>query len=186
MAPSGGVTDFYQSQSYREPECGNTGSSLGLILFGDIPTVIPSTSVVAPETSTIAPVISSVAPIAPVTTYNLLLLLNAPPRTRHDNYSYPIREAFLLVDLTDTHLNGRAFLCWCAAPLSTLYPPTTLESSSGDSSKKPLHSSSHSAGPSRKRCKSLVDSIPSSTPVMGSLAPTRADILPPHKRFRDS
>ncbi|GJS46221.1 hypothetical protein Tco_0596342 [Tanacetum coccineum] len=30
-----------------------------VILFGDIPTVIPSTSVVAPETSTIAPVISS-------------------------------------------------------------------------------------------------------------------------------
>ncbi|GJV04687.1 hypothetical protein Tco_1338256 [Tanacetum coccineum] len=61
-----------------------------------------------------------------------------------------------------------------------------LESSSGDSSERPLHSSSHSAGPSRKRCKSLVDSIPSSTPVMGSLAPTRVDILPPHKRFRDS
>ncbi|GJU50611.1 hypothetical protein Tco_1220166, partial [Tanacetum coccineum] len=34
-----------------------------VILFGDIPTVIPSTSVVAPETSTIAPVISSVAPV---------------------------------------------------------------------------------------------------------------------------
>ncbi|GJY85320.1 hypothetical protein Tco_0499346, partial [Tanacetum coccineum] len=32
-----------------------------VILFGDIPTVIPSTSVVAPETSTIAPVISSAA-----------------------------------------------------------------------------------------------------------------------------
>ncbi|GKF90327.1 hypothetical protein Tco_0264290, partial [Tanacetum coccineum] len=31
--------------------------------FGDIPTVIPSTSVVAPETSTIAPIISSVAPV---------------------------------------------------------------------------------------------------------------------------
>ncbi|GKF05537.1 hypothetical protein Tco_0036205, partial [Tanacetum coccineum] len=31
-----------------------------------------------------------------------------------------------------------------------------------------------------------VDSVPSSTPVMGSLAPTRADLLQPHKRFRDS
>ncbi|GKE37281.1 hypothetical protein Tco_1460686 [Tanacetum coccineum] len=49
-----------------------------------------------------------------------------------------------------------------------------------------MHSSSHSAGPSRKRCRSLVDSVPSSTPVMGSLAPTRADLLPPRKRFRDS
>ncbi|GJS06898.1 hypothetical protein Tco_0363694 [Tanacetum coccineum] len=81
---------------------------------------------------------------------------------------------------------SEAFRHWCAAPLSTLYPPTTSESSSGDSSERPLHSSSHSAGPSRKRCRSLVDSVPSSTLVMGSLAPTPADLLPPHKRFRDS
>ncbi|GJZ06872.1 hypothetical protein Tco_0540665 [Tanacetum coccineum] len=81
---------------------------------------------------------------------------------------------------------SEAFRRWCAAPLSTLYPPTTSESSSGDSSERPLHSSSHSAGPSRKRCRSLVDYVPSSTPVMGSLAPTRADLLPPRKRFRDS
>ncbi|GKE94442.1 hypothetical protein Tco_1579297, partial [Tanacetum coccineum] len=33
---------------------------------------------------------------------------------------------------------------------------------------------------------SLVDSVPSFTPVTGSLAPTRADLLPPRKRFRDS
>ncbi|GJW30795.1 hypothetical protein Tco_0047670 [Tanacetum coccineum] len=38
-----------------------------VILFGDIPIVIPSTSVVAPETSTIAPVISSVAPVVETT-----------------------------------------------------------------------------------------------------------------------
>ncbi|GJS59172.1 hypothetical protein Tco_0653956 [Tanacetum coccineum] len=59
-------------------------------------------------------------------------------------------------------------------------------SSSGDSSKRLLHSSSHSAGPSRKRCRSPVDSVPLSTLVIGSLAPTRADLLPPRKRFRDS
>ncbi|GKB49457.1 hypothetical protein Tco_0900210 [Tanacetum coccineum] len=81
---------------------------------------------------------------------------------------------------------SKAFHRWCAAPLSTLYPPTTSESSSGDSSERPLHSSSHSAGPSRKRCRSLVDFVPSSMPVMGSLAPTHTDLLPPHKRFRDS
>ncbi|GJS97720.1 hypothetical protein Tco_0804688 [Tanacetum coccineum] len=57
---------------------------------------------------------------------------------------------------------------------------------SGDSSERPLHLSSHSAGPSRKRCRSLVDSVPSCTPVIGSLAPTHADLLPPRKRFRDS
>ncbi|GJZ32115.1 hypothetical protein Tco_0577551 [Tanacetum coccineum] len=38
-----------------------------VILFGDIPTVIPSTSVVAPETFTIAPVISSVTPVVETT-----------------------------------------------------------------------------------------------------------------------
>ncbi|GKD93670.1 hypothetical protein Tco_1373507 [Tanacetum coccineum] len=38
-----------------------------VILFGDIPTVIPSSSVVAPETSTIAPVISTAAPIVETT-----------------------------------------------------------------------------------------------------------------------
>ncbi|GJR00858.1 hypothetical protein Tco_0523842 [Tanacetum coccineum] len=38
-----------------------------VILFGDIPTIIPSTSMVAPETSTIAPVISSAAPMVETT-----------------------------------------------------------------------------------------------------------------------
>ncbi|GJY31125.1 putative reverse transcriptase domain-containing protein [Tanacetum coccineum] len=49
-----------------------------------------------------------------------------------------------------------------------------------------MHSSPHSAGPSRKRCRSPVDSVSLSMPVTGSLAPTRADHLPPRKRFRDS
>ncbi|GKD23641.1 hypothetical protein Tco_1225344 [Tanacetum coccineum] len=97
---------------------------------------------------------------------------DVPPRL-----CYPLRRA---------PRHSEAFHRWCAAPLSTLYPPTTSESSSGDSSERPLHSSSHSTRPSRKRCRPLVDSIPSSTPVMGSLAPTRSDLLPPHKRFRDS
>ncbi|GKC50064.1 hypothetical protein Tco_1072809, partial [Tanacetum coccineum] len=61
-----------------------------------------------------------------------------------------------------------------------------LESSLGDSSERPLHSSSRSAGPSRKRCRSPFYFVPSSTSVIGSLAPTRADLLPPRKRFRDS
>ncbi|GKF46737.1 hypothetical protein Tco_0136539, partial [Tanacetum coccineum] len=38
-----------------------------VILFGDIPTVIPSTSMVAPETYNIAPVISSTAPVVETT-----------------------------------------------------------------------------------------------------------------------
>ncbi|GJV99782.1 hypothetical protein Tco_1555034 [Tanacetum coccineum] len=51
------ATAFFAISSYSLDE--NVGSPLSrVILFGDIPTVIPSTSVVAPETSTIAPVIS--------------------------------------------------------------------------------------------------------------------------------
>nr|GEX33848.1 hypothetical protein [Tanacetum cinerariifolium] len=38
-----------------------------VILFGDIPTVIPSTSVIAPKTSAIAPIISSAAPVVETT-----------------------------------------------------------------------------------------------------------------------
>ncbi|GJU26918.1 hypothetical protein Tco_1165539 [Tanacetum coccineum] len=223
-----------------------------VILFGDIPTVIPSTSVVAPETSTIAPVISSAAPvvettlvasptglcglvpysgsdsdspdemsspehISPLPAISLFLCTDSykapdssdgPPS--HDPYVTTVarwRSRLLTArkrvgplparKLAWRHASPRssdhhpsssseAFRHWCAAPLSTLYPPTTSESSSGDSSERPLHSSSHSAGPSRKRCRSQVDFVPSSTPVMRSLAPTRADLLPSRKRFRDS
>ncbi|GJU97205.1 putative reverse transcriptase domain-containing protein [Tanacetum coccineum] len=273
-----------------------------VILFGDIPTVIPSTSVVAPETSTIAPVISSAAPvvettlvasptglcglvpysgsdsdspdemsrvttrpssssefpIAPIISppgirrwsailirpgeaipfgrpYRIHLngsrkLLTVRKRvgtilarrlaSRHVSPRYsdhrssssssssdssPVHSSGL--DVPDQAHSGsstrdvsprlgyrprraprrsEAFRHWCAAPLSTLYPPTTSESSSGDLSERPLHSSSHSARPSRKRCRSPIDFVPSSTPVMGSLAPTHADLLPPRKRFRDS
>ncbi|GJY40159.1 hypothetical protein Tco_0427429 [Tanacetum coccineum] len=293
---------------------------LGVILFGDIPTVIPSTFVVAPETSTIAPVISSAAHVihfnqnkthSTSTAISLFLCtdssdapdssdgppsqdpyvatiarwsvipstavvaletstiapVTAPPRIRRrPTILIRPREAIPFGRPYRTHLNGlrklltvrkrvgpllariltyrhasprssdhhssssssssdsspvhssgldasdhahsgsstrdvpprlcypprraprrsEAFLRWCAAPLSTLYPLTTLESSLGDSSERPLHSSSQSAGPSRKRCRSSVDSVPLSTPVMRSLAPTRADLLPPRKRFKDS
>ncbi|GJW77014.1 hypothetical protein Tco_0138696 [Tanacetum coccineum] len=301
----------------RIPSRPRLGLSLFLlILLGDIPTVIPSTSVVAPETSTNAPVISSAAPVVETTLVasptglcglvpysgsdsdspdemsspdHISLLPTISPflctdySKAHDSSDgppsqdpyvatvarwrsrvtsrpsssseFPIapvtappgirRRSAILIRPGEaipfgrpyrTHLNGprklltarkrdsspvhssgldasnqahsgpstrdvspklcypprraprrsEAFRCWCAAPVSTLYPPTTSKSSSGDSLERPLHSSSHSAGPSRKRCRSPVDSVPSSTPVMGSLAPTRADLLPPRKRFRDS
>ncbi|GJT13238.1 hypothetical protein Tco_0860280 [Tanacetum coccineum] len=215
-----------------------------VILFGDIPTVIPSTSVVAPETSTISPVILSAAPMAPdssdgplsqdpyVTTvarWRIRLLTarkrvgplparklawrHASPRSldHHPSSSSSSSDSSLIhssgLDAPDYAHSGsstrdvsprlcypprkaprrsEAFCRRCAATLSTLYPPTTSESSSGDSSERPLHSSSHSAGPSRKRCRSQVDYVPSSTPVMRLLAPTRTDLLPSRKRFRDS
>ncbi|GJU36605.1 reverse transcriptase domain-containing protein [Tanacetum coccineum] len=226
-----------------------------VILFGNIPTVIPSTSVVAPETSTIALVISSTAPVVETTLVasptGLCGLVtysgsdfDSPDEMSSPNHISPLPaiSPFLCTDSSEApdssdgppsqdpyvaivaHWRSRvtagpssssefpiapvttlpgirrrlcypprraprrseAFRRWCAAPLSTLYPLTTSESSLGNSSERPLHSSSHSARPSRKRCRSPVDSVPSSTPVMGSLAPTRADLLPPRKRFRDS
>ncbi|GKC84448.1 hypothetical protein Tco_1140165, partial [Tanacetum coccineum] len=73
-----------------------------------------------------------------------------------------------------------------SAPLSTPYPPTTSESSPDSSSERTLDLSSLSAGPSRNRCRSPTTLVPSSTPVLRSVAPPHADLLPPQKRFRDS
>ncbi|GJW09889.1 hypothetical protein Tco_1575716 [Tanacetum coccineum] len=339
QAPSEGVTDWYQSQGYREPgdlyklllvqimeasaiaiSSDSSDESVGsppsqVILFGDIPTVIPSTSVVAPETSTIAPVISSAAPVvertlvaSPTGLCGLVpysdSYFDSPDEMSSSEHISPLPAIlpFLFTDSSEapdssdgppsqdqyviivarwrskvalhpssssefpiapvtaslgtrrrsailirpgeaipfgrpyhTHLYGSRKLLTARKRVGNLparrlawrrasphssdhHPPSSssssdsspvhssgldapdqahsgsstrdvsprLESSSRDSSKRPLHSSSHSAGPSRKRCRSLVDSVPSSMPVMRSLAPTRADLLPPHKRFRDS
>ncbi|GJZ05910.1 hypothetical protein Tco_0539703 [Tanacetum coccineum] len=61
-----------------------------------------------------------------------------------------------------------------------MYPLTTSESSAGDSS------SESSARPSRKRYRSPTVTVTSPIPASGALVPTRADLLPPGKRFRYS
>nr|GEU35579.1 hypothetical protein [Tanacetum cinerariifolium] len=48
---------------------------------------------------------------------------------------------------------------------------------------RPSHDSS-SASPSRKRSRSLVASVPLSSPIPGALTSTRADLLPLHKRIK--
>ncbi|GJS57926.1 hypothetical protein Tco_0652710, partial [Tanacetum coccineum] len=80
---------------------------------------------------------------------------------------------------------SKAFMHWRSAPLSTLYPLTTSESSLDSSSERSLDSSSPSVEPSRKRCRSPTTLLPSSTPVLRSIAPSLVD-LPPRKRCRDS
>ncbi|GKB30275.1 hypothetical protein Tco_0869676 [Tanacetum coccineum] len=66
------------------------------------------------------------------------------------------------------------------------------DASSDPSSRHPLsdHSSpdlpSTSAGPSRKRCRSPMTSVPALSPVSGALSPIRADLIPSPKRFKDS
>ncbi|GKF45157.1 hypothetical protein Tco_0131709, partial [Tanacetum coccineum] len=219
-----------------------------VILFGDIPTVIPSTSVVVPKTSTIAPITAppgirrrsatlirpgEVIPFGrPYCTHlnrphklltarkrvgplpsRRLASRHAPPRSpdhhlssfSSSSHSSPVHSLGLdapdqahsrsstrdvsprlCYPLRRSPRHSKVFHHWCAALLSTLYPPTTSESSSRDSSERPMHLSSHSAGPSCKRGRSPVDSVPLSMTVTGSLAPTRANLLPPRKRFRDS
>ncbi|GKB75591.1 hypothetical protein Tco_0942486 [Tanacetum coccineum] len=68
---------------------------------------------------------------------------------------------------------------WRSAPLSIMYPLTTSELSVGDSS------SESSASPSRKRCRSPAAIMTSSIHATKALVPSRADLLPPRKRFRD-
>nr|GEX70060.1 putative reverse transcriptase domain-containing protein [Tanacetum cinerariifolium] len=111
--------------------------------------------------------------------------LDAPSQD-HSGSSTRVVSPRLGYPLVRAPRHNKAFRLWYAALLSNFYPLTTSESSSGDSSERPLHSSLHFARPSRKRCRSSTDFVPSSAPVMGSLAPTRADLLPPCKMLRDS
>ncbi|GKF86422.1 hypothetical protein Tco_0254249, partial [Tanacetum coccineum] len=66
------------------------------------------------------------------------------------------------------------------------------DASSNSSSRHSLsdHSSpdllSTSAGPSRKRRRSPMTSVPALSPVSGALSPVRADLIPSPKRVRDS
>ncbi|GKF39386.1 hypothetical protein Tco_0119447, partial [Tanacetum coccineum] len=87
---------------------------------------------------------------------------------------------FVHPPLARTPRCSEAYLRWRSAPLSTRYLPTTSESSAGDSS------SESSAGPSRKRCRSPAPTMILSIHDTRALVPSRADLLPPHKRFRDS
>ncbi|GKB80144.1 hypothetical protein Tco_0947039, partial [Tanacetum coccineum] len=87
--------------------------------------------------------------------------------------------------------------------LSGLTPPDTTDDDSSTPqrffyrslARTPQHSSSSerlldlsqpSSRTSRKRCRSPTASVPSSTHVSRSIAPTPANLLPPRKRFRDS
>ncbi|GJR38218.1 hypothetical protein Tco_1213902 [Tanacetum coccineum] len=144
--------------------------ALWVIPFCDIPTVITSTLSLLKRLPTIAHSNLDYSPL-PIHSSGLdasdqahsgSSTRDVPPRL-----CYPPRRAPQC---------SEAFRCWCAALLSTLYPPTTSESSSGDSLERPLHSSSHYVGPSRKRCRSPVDSVPSSTPEDTEIDPIKTEV----------
>nr|GEV57414.1 hypothetical protein [Tanacetum cinerariifolium] len=77
--------------------------------------------------------------------------------------------------LTRTPRCSEAYLRWRSAPLSTMYPPTTSESSARDSSSVLF------VGPSRKRCRSPVATLISPIHATRALVPSRVDLLPPRK-----
>nr|GEX11182.1 putative reverse transcriptase domain-containing protein [Tanacetum cinerariifolium] len=109
---------------------------------------------------------------------------NASGQT-HSGPSTRVASSKLVYPLFMTPRYSEAIRCWRSAPLSTPYPPMTSESSLDSSYKRSLDSSLLFARPSRKRCRSSTTSVPSSTPILRSIALTLVDLLPPRKRFRD-
>ncbi|GJX94165.1 putative reverse transcriptase domain-containing protein [Tanacetum coccineum] len=109
---------------------------------------------------------------------------HTPPDTTDADTSTPPR--FVHRSLARTPRRSEAFRRWRSAPLSTPYLPTTSESYLGLSSERSMDSSSPFSGPSSKRRRSPIASVPSPTHDSRSIAPTPADLLPPRKRFRDS
>ncbi|GJY43745.1 putative reverse transcriptase domain-containing protein [Tanacetum coccineum] len=103
---------------------------------------------------------------------------HTPPVTTIASSSAPSR--FVYPPLARTPRYSEAYRHWRSAPLSTMYPPMTSESSARDSFSK------SSVRPSRKRCRSLAATVTSSIHASRALVPSRADLLPPRKRFRDS
>ncbi|GJU85665.1 hypothetical protein Tco_1293211, partial [Tanacetum coccineum] len=209
-----------------------------VILFDDIPTVIPSTSVVAPETSTIAPVISFASLVVEMTLVTSptglygLVPYSVSDSDSPDEMSSPEHLSLLLAispflctdsseapDSSDgpplqdpyvatvarwriraipfgrsyrTHLNrphkllitrkrvrplpARRLAWRHVSPCSSDYRPSSSSSSLDSLLVYSLGLDAPDQAHSR-----------SSTRVASPrLAPTRADLLPPHKRFKDS
>nr|GFC02805.1 hypothetical protein [Tanacetum cinerariifolium] len=99
---------------------------------------------------------------------------HASPDTIVADSSTPRR--FVHPSLARTLRCSEAYLHWRSALLSTMYPPTTSESSAGDSSFE------SSAGPSYKRCRSPTATVTSSIHAMRALVPSCVDLLPPRKK----
>nr|GEU47913.1 putative reverse transcriptase domain-containing protein [Tanacetum cinerariifolium] len=103
---------------------------------------------------------------------------HTPPNITNADSSTPQR--FVHPSLPRTPRCSEAYLRWRSALLHTMYQSTKSESSAGDSSSK------SSAGPSRKTCRSYVATVTSSIHSTRALVLSRADLVLPRKRFRDS
>nr|GEZ56649.1 hypothetical protein [Tanacetum cinerariifolium] len=125
----------------------------------------------------------------------------APPGFVDDElFLSDLDRTFLSVDFTAHIMTGHAFFTiitpgheprlWLRSHVLSTHFSSNAESSPSDSpattSDRYSYSSSHSTGPSRKRCMSPATTVSSSILALGALVPTRTNLLPPHKRFRDS
>ncbi|GJU38745.1 hypothetical protein Tco_1191702 [Tanacetum coccineum] len=151
---------------------------------------IPTAPILPAPSAIVAP--SSEFPLAPIIIESFIfrsfiiwafyfgsfLIGHASPDTTVDDSSTPSR--FVYPSLARTPRYSKAYLRWGSSPLSTMYPLTTFESSTGDSCFE------SSAGPSRKRCRPPSATVTSYIHATRALVPSRVDLLPPRKRFRDS
>ncbi|GJR35695.1 hypothetical protein Tco_1211379 [Tanacetum coccineum] len=120
----------------------------------------------------------------------LLAPIVAPPgiRRRLAILVRPGSSSDSLSDSSSVHSSGQSHLgplTRAASPRLVDPPVRTPRCSEVFMRWRSLDSSSPSAGPSRKRCRSPATLVPSSTPVSRSIVLALAD-LPPRKRFRDS
>nr|GEZ76575.1 hypothetical protein [Tanacetum cinerariifolium] len=167
----------------------STGTPAGrVILFNTIPTTIPDT------TPLIAPPTTDAPTIPPSPDYTPVSLDYSPVSEAESDPSedpasghippLPATSPFLSSDDDTTRVRPLH-----VQQLSVRHP---VDHSSSDSSSR--HSSSDhsspdlpstSAGPSRKRHRSPMTSVPALPLVSGALSPVRADLIPPPKRVRD-
>ncbi|GKE52771.1 hypothetical protein Tco_1487927, partial [Tanacetum coccineum] len=106
--------------------------------------------------------------------FGSFLIGHASPDTTVDGSSTPLR--FVYPSLARTPRCSKAYLRWRSAPLSTMYPLTTFESSTRDSCFE------SSVGPSRKRCRSPSATVTSYIHATRALVHSRVDLFPPRKR----
>nr|GEV08151.1 hypothetical protein [Tanacetum cinerariifolium] len=152
-----------------------------VILFGTIPTTIPDTTLtISPHaTHTDTTKIPTIAPTTPLSLdYTPAFPDYSPaPDTEFDPSEDPPSDSI--------------------PPLPAILPflsstDDTTDSDTPDTPSSPTHDHSSpdlpstSTGPSRKRRRSPMTSVPALSSVFGALSPVRADLIPSPKRVRDS
>ncbi|GJV80047.1 hypothetical protein Tco_1515917 [Tanacetum coccineum] len=124
-------------------------------------------------------------------------LINAPPGFGFDlkEVGWTLTFSSLSIESLSRHSSpslplGMRPRLWLQSSVSSTRFSYTVESYPSDSPATTLdkhsHSPSHSAGPSRKMYMSPATTVPSSIHASRALVPTHVNLLPPHKRFKDS